>query len=31
MSQENVEIVRRGYEAYNPGDLDGAVSDFAPD
>jgi uncharacterized protein len=31
MSQENVELVRRGYEAYNRGDLDGAVSDFASD
>ena len=31
MSQENVELVRRGYEAYNRGDVDGAVSDFAPD
>jgi ketosteroid isomerase-like protein len=31
MSQENLELVRRGYEAYNRGDLDGAVSDFAPD
>jgi ketosteroid isomerase-like protein len=31
MSQENVEIVRRAYEAYNQGDIDGAVSDFAPD
>jgi uncharacterized protein len=31
MSQENVEMVRRAYEAYNRGDIDGAVSDFAPD
>ena len=31
MSRENVELVRRGLEAYNRGDLDGAVADFAPD
>jgi ketosteroid isomerase-like protein len=31
MSQENLKLVRRGYEAYNRGDLDGAVSDFACD
>jgi uncharacterized protein len=31
MSQENVEMVRRAYEAYSRGDIDGAVSDFAPD
>jgi uncharacterized protein len=31
MSQENVEIVRRAFEAFNRGDLDGAVSDAAPD
>jgi hypothetical protein len=31
MSQENVEIVRRGYDAYNRGDVDAAVSDFASD
>ena len=24
-------MVRRGYEAYNRGDIDGAVSEFAPD
>ena len=30
MSQENVEIVRRGYEAYNRGDPEGTVADFAP-
>jgi ketosteroid isomerase-like protein len=30
MSEENVEMVRRGYEAYNRGDLDGMVADFAP-
>ena len=31
MSRENVEIVRRGYAAYNRGDIDAAVTDFAPD
>ena len=31
MSQENVEMVRRAYEAYSRGDIDGAVSDLAPD
>jgi ketosteroid isomerase-like protein len=31
MSQENVEIVRRGYEAWLRGDLDAASEDFAPD
>ena len=31
MSQENVEIIRRAYEAYERGDLDAAVADFAPD
>jgi ketosteroid isomerase-like protein len=31
MSQENVEIVRRGYEAFNKGDLEGMVASFAPD
>jgi uncharacterized protein len=31
MSQENVEIVRRAFAAYSRGDVDGAVSDFAPD
>ena len=30
MSQENVEMVRRGYEAYNRGDPEGTVADFAP-
>jgi hypothetical protein len=30
MSQENVEIVRRAYEAFNQGDLEGMVADFAP-
>jgi ketosteroid isomerase-like protein len=31
MSQENVEMARRGYDAYNRGDVDAAVSDFAAD
>ena len=31
MSQENVEIVRRCYEAFDRGDLDAAFEDFAPD
>jgi ketosteroid isomerase-like protein len=30
MSQENVEVVRRGYDAFNRGDLEGMVADFAP-
>ncbi|MGH7588364.1 MAG: nuclear transport factor 2 family protein [Gemmatimonadota bacterium] len=30
MSQENVEVARRAYEAYNRGDLEGMVVDFAP-
>ena len=30
MSRENVEIARRAYEAYNRGDLEGMVVDFAP-
>ena len=30
MSRENVELVRRAYEAFNRGDLDGMVADFAP-
>jgi uncharacterized protein len=30
MSQENVELARRAYEAFNRGDLDGLVADFAP-
>jgi hypothetical protein len=30
MSQENVEIVRRGYEAFNRGDIDGVVGLLAP-
>jgi ketosteroid isomerase-like protein len=31
MSQQNVEAVRTAFEAYNRGDLDTAVADFAPD
>ena len=31
MSQESVEIVRRGYEAFNRGDIDGVVGLLAPD
>src|SRR2546423_70825 len=31
MSQENVEIVRRSYEALDRGDIDAAFEDFAPD
>ena len=31
MSQENVEIVRRAYEAFNRADIDGALADLAPD
>ncbi len=31
MSQENVEIVRRGYEAFNRGDIDGVVGLLASD
>jgi len=31
MSQENVEIVRRAFEAFNRGDLDAAVVDLAAD
>jgi len=30
MSQENVEIVRRGYEGFNRGDQDAMVADVAP-
>jgi ketosteroid isomerase-like protein len=29
MSEENVEVIRRGYEAFNRGDLDATVADFA--
>jgi uncharacterized protein len=31
MSQENVETLRRAYEAYNRGDLDAAVADISRD
>jgi ketosteroid isomerase-like protein len=31
MSQENVEIVRRNTDAYNRGDLDGLLENWAPD
>jgi len=31
MSQENVEMVRRAFEAYNRGDIDAVVTDFASD
>lgn len=31
MSQENVEIVRRGIDAYNRGDLDAILESWAPD
>ena len=31
MSQENVEIVRRGFEAYQRGDLSAAVANHHPD
>jgi ketosteroid isomerase-like protein len=31
MSEENVEIVRRMYEAFHGGDADGALAYFAPD
>src|SRR5882762_2017710 len=31
MSQENVEIVRRMYDAFHGGDVDGALSHFDPD
>jgi ketosteroid isomerase-like protein len=31
MSQENVEIVRRAYQAFNRGDLDAVVANVAPD
>ena len=31
MSQENIELVRRATDAYNRGDLDGFLQDWAPD
>ena len=30
MSQENVDMVRRAYEAYNRGDIDGGLRTSAP-
>jgi ketosteroid isomerase-like protein len=30
MSEENVELARHAYEAFNRGDLEGTVADFAP-
>src|SRR5687767_793394 len=31
MSEENVEVVRAAYDAYNRGDVDAALKDAAPD
>jgi ketosteroid isomerase-like protein len=31
MSQENVEVVRRGFEAYERGDIPAMLADFDPD
>jgi ketosteroid isomerase-like protein len=31
MSEENVEKVRRGFAAYNRGDIDAAIAEWAPD
>jgi ketosteroid isomerase-like protein len=31
MSEENVELVRTGYEAWNRSDLDGVLAVLAPD
>ena len=31
MAQENIELVRRATDAYNRGDLDGLLQDWAPD
>jgi ketosteroid isomerase-like protein len=31
MSEENVEMARRAYEAFNRGDYEGSVASFAPD
>ena len=31
MSEENVDLMRRAVDAYNRGDLDGAVADVAPE
>jgi uncharacterized protein len=30
MSQENVELVRRAFEAFDRGDMEGVVADFGP-
>jgi ketosteroid isomerase-like protein len=30
MSSESVEVIRRGYEAFNRGDLDSAIADMDP-
>ncbi len=30
MSEENIEVIRRGYQAFNRGDLDGLAADIAP-
>jgi ketosteroid isomerase-like protein len=31
MSEESVEMIRRGYEAFNRGDLDSAIADLDPE
>ena len=31
MSEENVEVARRGHDAFNRGDIEGVLADFAPD
>ena len=31
MSRENVELARRGYDAFNRGDMDALIEGFAPD
>ena len=31
MSRENMEVMRRGYEAFNRGDYDAMVAEFAPE
>jgi ketosteroid isomerase-like protein len=31
MSEENIENVRRGIDAWNRGDLDEALADYAPE
>jgi ketosteroid isomerase-like protein len=31
MSEENVDLVRRGWEAYERGDLSAALADMSPD